>query len=99
MAEIRITLPEVSSIAMSLRNHNQSLDETLSYIAKTMNSMNASWQSESSEEIVANFNLFARSFIDESETIEEYARFLDNIVSTYDSMESTLSANAQNFVK
>ena len=40
---------------------------------------------------------FSGKFIDESEVIESYARFLDSTVNDYDSLESTIVANASNF--
>lgn len=98
MSQIKITMPEVSNMAVSLRNYNKNLDDTLAYTSKIMNELNSSWQSNASEKIIANFNRFSRVFLDESETIEEYAKFLDYIVSTYDSMESTITANAEGFI-
>lgn len=97
MSQIKITLPEVSNMAASLRNHNKKLDDTLSYVSRTMLELNSSWRSLGADRILANFNKFSRVFIDESQAIEEYAKFLDFTVSTYDSIESTISSNAEGF--
>lgn len=97
MSQIKITLPEVSSMATALRNYNKSLDDTLSYALRTMNELNSSWHSLGADRIMANFNKFSKVFLDESQTIEEYAKFLDFTVSTYDSIESTISLNAESF--
>lgn len=97
MNEIKITLSEVSSTANQIRALNKSLDETLSYVSRLMNDLNSIWESDGEETLLQRFTHFSSRFIDESETIESYATFLDNTVSTYDSLESTITANASNF--
>ena len=97
MEDIRITLPEVSNAAASLRNINTNLDEVLSNVSKMMLDLNVVWKGTAGETIVTRFQKFANRFIDESETIEEYAKFLDYTVSSYDSLESTITSNATNF--
>ena len=97
MEDIRITLPEVSECAAQIRNCNANLDDILSYVNRTMNEINNVWMSDGQETLLARFQKFATRFIDESEVIESYARFLDNTVANYDSLESTIVANASNF--
>lgn len=97
MEQIKITLPEVSNIAGQIRNYNANLDETLSYVSKIMNELNSIWMSDGEEMLLGRFQRFATRFIDESEVIESYAKFLDDTVSKYDSLESTIVANASNF--
>ena len=97
MDELRISLPEVSATASQIRNYNSKLDETLSYVNKIMNELNAIWLSEGEETLLARFQKFSQKFLNESEIIENYARFLDETVSSYDSLESTIVANASNF--
>lgn len=97
MNEIKITLPEVSETAAQIRNYNSALDEILAYVSKTMNDLNSIWKSDGEEMLLSRFQRFATKFIDESEVIESYARFLDSTVTDYDSLESTIVANASNF--
>ena len=97
MEDIRITLPEVSNCAANLRNINAGLDEVLSTINRHMMDLSSVWKGTAGETIVERFQKFSARFIDESETIEEYAKFLDYTVSSYDSLESTITANASNF--
>lgn len=97
MEQIKISLPEVSNIANQIRNYNQNLDDTLTFVNKTMNDLNSIWMSDGQETLLARFHKFATKFIEESEVIESYARFLDDTVSKYDSLESTIVANASNF--
>jgi hypothetical protein len=97
MDNIRITLPEVSETASQIRNYNSTLDEILNFVSKTMNELNSIWESDGQEMLLSRFQRFATRFIDESEVIESYARFLDSTVSDYDSLESTIVANASSF--
>ncbi|MBQ6492728.1 MAG: pore-forming ESAT-6 family protein [Erysipelotrichaceae bacterium] len=97
MENIRITLPEVSETAAQIRNCNATLDDILSFVSRTMNELNSIWESDGQEMLLSRFQRFATRFIDESEVIESYARFLDSAVSDYDSLESTIVANASSF--
>lgn len=97
MEDIRITLPEVSNCAANIRNINANLDDVLSNVNRMMLDLSSIWKSNAGEAIIARFQKFATRFIDESQTIEEYAKFLDYTVSTYDSLESTIASNASNF--
>ena len=94
---IKITLPEVSNIASEIRNCNANLDASLSTVTKLMNELNSIWYSQGQETLLARFQKFSARFGEESEIIESYARFLDDTVSSYDSLESTIVANAANF--
>ncbi|MBR5341692.1 MAG: pore-forming ESAT-6 family protein [Erysipelotrichaceae bacterium] len=94
---IRITLPEVADTAAQIRNYNNTLDNILSYVSKIMNDLNSIWLSDGEEMLLSRFQRFANKFIDESEVIESYAKFLDSTVTDYDSLESTIVANASNF--
>lgn len=97
MEELRISLPEVSETASQIRHYNAQLDEILAFVSKTMNELNSIWMSEGQETLLGRFQRFAARFTDESEVIESYARFLDDTVADYDSLESTIVANASNF--
>ena len=97
MDNIRITLPEVSAAANNIRSINASMDDILNDISKMMNDLTGVWKGTAGEAIVERFKSFSTRFIDESQTIEEYAKYLDYTVSSYDSLESTLSSNASNF--
>lgn len=97
MDQINISLAEVSNIATQIRNYNANLDDILSYVNKQMNSINSVWQSEGEERLLQAFQKFSARFIEESEVLESYASFLDQTVSDYDSLESTIVANASNF--
>ena len=94
---IRITLPEVAETAASIRNYNAALDDILNYVSRIMHDLNSIWLSDGEEMLLSRFHRFSGKFIDESEVIESYARFFDSTVNDYDSLESTIVANASNF--
>lgn len=93
---IKITMPEVINTAGQMRNLNTQLDDVLKNITNMMNDLSGVWQSEGAETIVAKFKTFANRFVIESETIENYCKFLDLTAQSYDSLESTITANASN---
>ncbi len=97
MEDIRITLPEVSNCAANIRTINVNLDEVLSSVQRMMLDLRNVWKGTAGEAIVTRFQKFALRFIEENQTIEEYAKFLDYTVSSYDSMESTIVSNASSF--
>lgn len=94
MADIKISLDQVSEAAQKLRSLNTSMYEELNQMKTDMNLLNGSWISDGSDEIRARFNQFANRFESERERIEEYARFLDLTVESYEALESSITSNA-----
>lgn len=94
---INITLQEVAETAAQIRSLNAALDDILAYVSGIMRELNSIWLSDGEAMLLSRFEKFAGKFIDESEVIESYARFLDSAVADYDSLESTIVANASNF--
>lgn len=97
MNELKITLSEVSETANQIRTQNANLDEILSYVSRVMNDLNSVWESDGAETLLERFMNFSSRFLDESQTIESYANYLDQTVSMYDSLETTITSNASNF--
>jgi WXG100 family type VII secretion target len=98
MAEgINIALSEVSSIAGTIRNLNDSLTMNLEDIKAQMISMESTWQSDASQSIIGNFNALAPKFNNYREIIESYARFLDTTVASYRETETMINNNANAF--
>lgn len=97
MDEINIGLAEVSESSKNIKLINENLDDTLNYVSKSMNELNSVWLSKGAETLMERFLNFSKKFQIESETIDTYANFLDHTVSSYDSLESTITANASNF--
>lgn len=96
MANIQISLQEVTDTANRIRSLNNLMHEELSDMKKEMNLLGGAWISDASETIRSQFNLFANRFERQKETIDEYAKFLDLTASSYDSLETTINSNASN---
>lgn len=94
MANIQISLQEVQDTANQLRSLNMLMDEELNAMKSEMNRLDSSWISDGSLEICNKFNLFSSRFEKQKETINQYAKFLDLAVSSYDTLETTITSNA-----
>lgn len=94
MANIRISLAEVQEASNRIRNLNANIYDLLQKMKTDMNSLDTSWVSDSGNEIRSRFQLFSNRFETQKEVIDSYAGFLDLVVSTYDTNESTMSSNA-----
>lgn len=94
MANIRISLAEVQEASNRIRNLNASIYDLLQKMKADMNSLDTSWVSDSGNEIRSRFQMFSNRFETQKEVIDSYAGFLDLVVSTYDTNESTMSSNA-----
>lgn len=94
MANIQISLQEVQDTANQLRSLNMLMDEELNVMKSEMNRLDSSWISDGSLEIRNKFNLFSSRFEKQKETINQYAKFLDLAVSSYDTLETTITSNA-----
>ena len=95
MDNLRISFAQVSECAARIRACNQQMYEDLNRMKKDMNQTNASWISDGAEAIRGRFNQFAARFDTQKETIDTYARFLDRTVESYDTLETTITSNAQ----
>ena len=91
MANIQISLQEVQDTANQLRSLNMLMDEELNAMKSEMNRLDSSWISDGSLEIR---NKFSSRFEKQKETINQYAKFLDLAVSSYDTLETTITSNA-----
>ncbi|WP_078552708.1 pore-forming ESAT-6 family protein [Bacillus alkalicellulosilyticus] len=94
---ITITLGEVSKTAGTVRSINTNLMVRLEEIKKEMNELSATWQSDASETIRANFNALAPKFENYREIVDAYAKFLDMTVESYNTAETTINTNAGAF--
>ena len=95
MDGLKISLGEVMECASRIRSCNQQMYDELNSMKKEMNSTNTAWISDGGEAIRAKFNLFASRFETEKETIDSYAAFLDRTAESYDTLETTITSNAQ----
>ena len=94
MSTINISLAEVSEAASKMRNYNQLMYENLENMKKDMNSLDVAWISDGSSDIRNRFNLLSNKFNEYKTIIDSYVNFLELTVSSYDSVESTITSNA-----
>ncbi len=95
MDNLKISLGQVSDCAAKIRSCNNEMFEDLSRIRKEMDQTSGSWMSDGAEAIRSRFQQFAARFEQQKELIDTYARFLDRTVESYDSLETTITSNAQ----
>lgn len=94
MNGISISLAEVSAAAQQISTLNAQMNEALLEMKREMNSLEGGWISEAGETIRTRFNAFANRFETQRITISNYARYLEQVVSSYDTLEGAISANA-----
>lgn len=97
MNTLTITLADVTKTASFIRAQNGQLHSCLQEINTYMNQLSSDWQSPAGEKIRARFHSMLPVFDNYQTIVETYAKFLDQTVTTYQSMEATLNANAEGF--
>lgn len=97
MDNLNITLEEVTRTAAQLRAENTQLNGCLQDIHQCMNQLTNDWQSPAAQTIRAKFQSMLPIFDQYHEIVENYAKFLDQTVVTYQTMESKLNAHAESF--
>lgn len=94
MNNIKISLAEVSDAAKKIRAKNTEMYSSLADMKREINLLDSSWISDGGEEIRRRFNLFSARFEEHRSVIDSYARFLDLTVSSYDTLETSITSNA-----
>ena len=94
---ISISLEQVLETARNIKSLNTQIVTRLNEIKREMNSLESSWQSESSTTIRANFNKLEAKFENYKDIIDSYGTFLENTVEDYSTTESSINNNASAF--
>lgn len=97
MDNLKITLADVTRTAGFIRAQNEQLNGSLREINGYMTQLSNDWQSPASERIRTRFHAMLPVFENYKMIVESYAKFLDQTVTTYQSMESALDAGAEGF--
>ena len=92
---ISISLEQVLETARNIKSLNTQIVTRLNEIKR--NSLESSWQSESSTTIRANFNKLEAKFENYKNIIDSYGTFLENTVEAYSTTESSINNNASAF--
>ena len=94
MNGIKISLQEVVNCQKQIESLNIKIYDLLNDMKNQMNGLNVSWVSDSANTIRDRFNQFSNRFEIQMETINNYVKFLDMTVNSYDSLEQTINTNA-----
>ena len=94
MNGIKISLQEVVNCQKQIESLNIKIYDLLNDMKNQMNGLNVSWVSDSANTIRDRFNQFSNRFKIKKETINNYVKFLDMTVNSYDSLEQTINTNA-----
>lgn len=94
MDQINISLQHVSDSASRMKQLNELMYENLNTMKREMNLLNGNWISDGAEEVRSRFNLLSKHFDTYKSAIESYINYLEFTVSSYDSLETTITSNA-----
>lgn len=94
---IKISTQVLVETAEKVRNLNKTMDEKLADINKNMNDLEATWKSDAASDIRAAMNALKPRFEEYKSVVESYAKFLVNTAQSYESTESMIQNNANQF--
>ena len=94
---IKISTQVLMDTAQKVRDCNVQMDAKLADINKNMNDLQATWKSDAAEDIRAAMNAMKPKFQEYENVIESYAKFLVNTAQSYESTESAVQNNANQF--
>lgn len=94
---IKISTQVLTDTAQKVRNCNTAMDEKLADINQKMNDLQSTWKSDAAEDIRAAMNAMKPRFEQYKNVIESYAKFLINTAQSYETTESAIQGNANQF--
>ncbi len=94
---IQISTQVLLDTAEKVRSINKTLDSKLADINKNMNDLEATWKSDAATDIRAAMNALKPRFEEYKTVVESYAKFLVNTAQSYESTESAIQNNANEF--
>ncbi|MEF9967931.1 MAG: pore-forming ESAT-6 family protein [Longicatena sp.] len=97
MDGLTITLSEVTNSASAIRQQNQQCSACLQEINQFMNQLSLDWQSPAGETLRTRFHTMLPVFEQYKTIVENYAKFLDQTVTSYQSLETQLNNHADSF--
>lgn len=95
MDTITITLEDLTASAGEIKNINANMQNTVEEMNGVIKEVAEYWQSEASTTFNAKFTSFMRVFDDCKQAIDNYAKFLDDTVATYEAADAAIN-NAAN---
>ena len=97
MEGLDITMVEVEVSAREIHKANRELTDLLGEACKQIDDLQLGWQSEAGAVLRERFTRLGRSFAAYEMIVEGYAKFLDNAVTNYESVEAQITGAASLF--
>lgn len=97
METMNISLAKITTCANQIRQENNQLNTNLREITSTMQQLSNFWNSPASDTIRQRFMAMLPTFDNYRMIVDTYAKFLDQTVLTYQTMEQQLNAEADTF--
>lgn len=94
---IQVSTQVLVDTAEKVRSINNTLDQKLNDINKSMNDLEATWKSDAAADIRAAMNAMRPRFEEYKTVVESYAKFLVNTAQSYDTTEGAVQSNASQF--
>lgn len=94
MYDIKITFQELADKTAQVRSHNTKLDDLLHEIKNTINALESDYTSDTSDTIRNGITGLEPKFKSYYEAIESYAKFLDNVITSWRLAEDTINKGA-----
>lgn len=96
---IKISTQVLLDTASEVRSINNSLDGKLKEINKNMDALESTWKSDAGTDIRAAMNGMKPKFENYKSVVESYAKFLVDTAQSYESTETSIQNNANQFKK
>lgn len=94
---IEVSTQVLIETAGKVRGINANLDAKLVEINKAMNALQSTWQSTAAQDIRANMNALKPRFQEYKDVVESYCKFLNDTAQSYESTETAIKTNANQF--
>ncbi len=92
---ITISFEEVSNSSTQIKNCSQKLSTIMEDLNRVINDINSGWDSSASQTFKERFQGFVNKFNDCKVSIDAYAKFLDQTVDAYRTIDTKISNAAQ----
>lgn len=92
---ITISLEEVSNSSTQIKSCSSKLTTIINDLNKISSEINSGWSSTASDTFRDQFKNFVNKFNDAKEAIENYAKFLDQTVEVYKTVDEKINSAAQ----
>ncbi len=94
---INVSTQVLLDTAGKVRNCNNAMDEKLTTINQKMNDLESSWKSDAANDIRSAMNALRPKFEEYKNVVESYAKFLTDTAQRYETTETTIQNNANQF--